>query len=394
MRRIALMAGGLLAVSAQGQDTTWARLRHAVLEHPHLQAARQGAGELFQDTGNAGTMPLPRLEVELSNLPATGARYGVGRAGLDLWLSQERTLRDVSRRQKALAGAQAARAALDTFTLRRELLGKARERYEAWLRERWRQVVLDSLVLQARSAVGLSEARLKAGRSGAEEVALSQAQAMGLVRELEASRAASGSAWDELARWFGAGEEPDAVLPAGELMGGPAGAWLDSLRLQRDQVVEERDADLAQAQAGPSVSGALGLLGAAGEGVGIGVRLSIPLPPWDRPSWEAGQARARARALGREKERLASSRTRERSLLEGRIAAARQDWEGWNAQVLPALERAQAAVSRLHASGAAGAIAVWQAGKDVAQARLEALGKLGRLRDLQREKLDLEGVEP
>lgn len=155
------------------------------------------------------------------------------------------------------------------------------------------------------------------------------------------------------------------------------------------------EALIQAAQARPSVDAAIGVLTDAATGsVGLGARLAVPLPPWNRIGLEGARARTRAQVAQRSAEIAGMQRRLSRQSLARVIESERRAWLGLVDTVVPARLTAAASALVAYRRGAIPPETVGRLREGVWQARIEAMERLETLRKLQLELRNLEGVEP
>lgn len=395
MRRIALAMGGLLSVHAHSQDDAWERIRDGILNHPAMAHERRKSQERWAEVEFAGRPGVGRLELELENFGGSGGASGFGGSSLGLWAGADYRLGEVGQREKDLARTEAQLQGLDTLRARIEWLARARSVWDQWREQRWMVRLLDTLATQADEVVERLEKGRKAGRVAPWEVSMARAESGRLRTIAQARRGKAKALWSRLSAW-GGGEEPlslaDPVVDTSRIV---AGRGLDSLFLEAERSRARSLAALSQAQDRPVLSGAVGLLREQSTGdVGVGLRVSLPLPPWKREGVEAARARHEAAAL----ERSIALATRERLIRRGDLHGEREnalsELRSWETRVLPARELGLEQIETSHAAGAVDALAVWTVRKELWEARIERLEKTIRVLEIQRELDNLEGTEP
>lgn len=396
MRRIAFALVGVLAVHAHSQDDSWEKIRQGVLAHPGLDHARKMLEERRSEGQWAGRLPVPRVELELENFAGSGGASGFGGSSFGIWAGGDYRVGDVRGREKDLAAADVSIQAWDTLKARRELLMAARGVWEEWRKERWTANLLDSMAAQAEGLAEQFEMGRKAGRIGPWEVSMARSENAQWRMRSDAHRQTAKVLWDRLAVWSGGAQEPvslpDPVIDTSRIIEGPG---VDSMVLEAERARAQVQAALLAAQDRPVVSGGVGLLRDQSSGdVGLGVRFSMPLPPWKRTDIETVRANNQAIALGRSIALAARERQLRRSGLHGVLAGALAGLRSWETQVIPARELGLNQVEASHAVGAVDAVAVWTVRKELWEARIERLEMLIRVLEIQRELEILEGIEP
>lgn len=396
MRRIAFAMAGLLAVHAHSQDVSWEKIKQGVFAHPGLEHARKMTEERRSEGQWAGRVPVPRVELELENFAGGGGASGFGGSSFGIWAGGDYRLGDVRRREKDLAAADVSFQALDTLRARRELLAAARGVWEEWRKERWTAILLDSMAAQAEALADQFERGRKAGRIGPWEVSLARAESAQWRMRSAAHRQNAKVLWARLAVWGGDAQEPeslpDPVVDTTEIVEGPG---VDSMVLEAERARTQVQAALLAAQDRPVLSGGVGVLRDQSSGdVGLGLRVSVPLPPWRRTGIETVRAKNQAMALERSIGLAARERQIRRSSLHGALAGALAGLRSWESQVIPARELGLDQVEASHAGGAVDASAVWTVRKELWNARIERLERTIRVLEIQRELEILEGIEP
>jgi cobalt-zinc-cadmium efflux system outer membrane protein len=395
MRRIALAMGGLLAVQAHSQDDSWEKIRQGLLLHPGLDHARKMLEERRAEVQWAGRVPVPRLELELENFAGSGGASGFSGSSLGAWAVGDYRLGDVRGREKDLAAADVSLQALDTLRARRELLVAARGVWEEWRRERWMAGLLDSMAVQANSLVEQSEKGRKVGRIGPWEVSMALAEGAQWHMRSAAHRQKAKVLWSRLAAWGGVDQEPDQLPdPIVDTSRIIEGLGMDSVVLEAERTRTQVQAALLVAQDRPVLSGAVGVLRDQSTGdVGLGLRVSLPLPPWKRTGIETVRSKNQAVALERRIVLAARERQIRRVGLHGDKAVALANLRSWESKVIPARELGLDQVEASHAIGAVDASAVWAVRKELWEARIERLEMMIRVLEIQRELEILEGIE-
>lgn len=396
LRRIAMAMGGLLAVHAQSQDNSWEKIRQRVLAHPGLDHARKMLEERRSEGQWAGRVPVPRLELELENFAGSGGASGFGGSSFGIWAGGDYRLGDVRGREKDLAAADVSLQALDTLRARRELLVAARAVWDEWRQERWMAGLLDSIALQADSLAEQVERGRKAGRIGPWEVSMARAESAQWHMRSHAHRQKADVLWARLEVWGGDAKEPDTlpnpVIDTSKIV---EGYGLDSLVLEAEHARSQVQSELLAAHDRPVLSGGVGVLRDQSSGdVGLGLRVSVPLPPWKRTGIETVRARNHAAALERSIGLAARERQIRRASLHGELAVTLAGLRSWETQVIPARELGLNQIEVSHAGGALDASAVWTVRKELWEARIERLERLIRVLEIQRELEILEGIEP
>lgn len=396
MKRIAMAMGGLWAVHAHAQDQSWEKLREAVLSHPQLAHEQRLVEERREQGRWAGQAPVLRAELELENFAGTGGASGLGGSSLGLWAGGDYRLGAVREREKDLAAAEVSLQEIEPSKRRLELLWAARETWESWQEACWRADLADSLMLAAQAVTLPLEAGRKAGRVGPWEVSLAQAEATQRRLEAQAQRRSGQVRWARLVAWGLSAPAPQSAgvavldsLPRG------AAVSLDSLSQERERARLQVQSSLQEAQDRPVLSGAVGVLRDQASGdVGLGLKVSLPLPPWKRTGLETVRSRQEAVALERRIALASRERALRRQGLREELAAELASLREWEEQILPQREQAVGLVEAAKSASAVDAAAVWTVRKEAWQARIERLEKLIRVRELQREMRKSEGVEP
>lgn len=242
------------------------------------------------------------------------------------------------------------------------------------------------------------EAGRKVGRIGPWEVTSAQAQSAQWQHKAQAHRHKARLLWLRLGAWGVPGAEPEVVGEPDSLRwrARPDQATnLDSLTLERERSRALAQAALLEAQDRPVLSGAVGVLRDQSTGdAGLGMRVSLPLPPWKRTGLETVKARHEAAALEREIQLERRERQMRLRGIKEELVLLRSDLERWEGQVMPPLAKAKELAEASRATGAIDAAAVWPLRKELLEARSERLEMLLRVRELQRDERNLEGVEP
>lgn len=391
---VALCAFALGGTWAQDED--WKALARRLDGHPSLVAARQSGQEARSDALRAGIAPRPVLELEGEGLPGMG---GFREADLGAWVGVE--LGTVRRREaeREWARAEASLVEADTLRVRRELLAQAWGLRETWLLERNKAELLDSLGTASRAWVDWLETARGAGAVPAWEIVQARTDRAARGSEAETSRRRATAAWSELASLVaGAPDalpEPGVAAPYRPLDGREAGSQPDSLRAAREREVARRRAEALAASDRPVASLALGVTGRPAQGdAGIGMRVSVPLPPWNRVGWETAKAMTNSVRLVREADLAMARREALRRRLRDAEAVAAEALRRHAEGTLPARRAAREALEEARRAGAVPPGIVWQAREREFEARLELLEKLAALRSAQWERLNHEGVEP
>jgi hypothetical protein len=398
MKRIASAMVILVAGIAQAiEEPGWPGLKQRLLEHASLQVARENAREAQTIGAHAGRRPLPVMELEVENFGGTKDAAGFSRTTAGFWMGSEFRLGDVSGAERALAAEEARRAGRDTLLARRELLWSARMLWENWLQERWTTSLLDSNVLDLRSWESALDDARTAGRAEPWEVSQVRADRMALEARSRAARERSIAHWTDLVRLGGEAAEPAEVGSPAPLaaIGSGDGFSSDSLVRIGEAEMARAEALIQAAQARPSVDAAIGVLTDAATGsVGLGARLAVPLPPWNRIGLEGARARTRAQVAQRSAEIAGMQRRLSRQSLARVIESERRAWLGLVDTVVPARLTAAASALVAYRRGAIPPETVGRLREGVWQARIEAMERLETLRKLQLELRNLEGVEP
>ena len=396
MKPIALAMGGLMVVHAHAQDDSWQKIKQGVLAHPGLNHARKMLEERKSEAPWAGRLPVPRVEIEVENFAGTGGASGWGGSSFGVWAGGDWRLGDVRRREKDLAEADVSLQVLDTLRARREMLVVARGVWEDWRKERWTASLLDSVATEAIALVDKSENGRKAGRVGPWEVSMARSEGAQWRMRSAGHRQKAKVLWARLAVWGGESREPatlaDPVIDTSILA---EGVGLDSMVLEADRARARMESELLAAQDRPVLSGGVGVLRDQSSGdVGLGLRVSFPLPPWRRTGVETVRARNQAVALERSIELAGIERRIRRAGLHGELAVALAELRSWETQVIPARQLGLDQVEAAHSGGAVDASAVWAVRKELWEARIERLESMIRVLGIQRELEILEGIEP
>lgn len=398
MKRIAMAVGCLGAVHAQAQGVSWETVKEAVLTHPGLGHELRKVEERRTEGSRAGQAPVLRAELELENFAGTGGAAGLGGSSLGLWAAGDYRLGAVREREKDLAASGLALQEIGPLRLKRELLREARQVWESWQEERWRANLMDTFALEASALAVPLEAGRKVGRIGPWEVTSAQAQSAQWQHKAQAHRHKARLLWLRLGAWGVPGAEPEVVGEPDSLRwrARPDQATnLDSLTLERERSRALAQAALLEAQDRPVLSGAVGVLRDQSTGdAGLGMRVSLPLPPWKRTGLETVKARHEAAALEREIQLERRERQMRLRGIKEELVLLRSDLERWEGQVMPPLAKAKELAEASRATGAIDAAAVWPLRKELLEARSERLEMLLRVRELQRDERNLEGVEP
>lgn len=397
MKRIASAMVVLAAGFAQAIDEPgWAGLKKQLLEHASLQAARENVRVTQEIGAHAGKRPLPVVELEVENFGGSKDAKGFSRTTAGFWIGSAFRLGDVVGAERELAMEEVRRAGRDTLLARQELLWRGRFLWEDWLLERWKVAILDSNVSDQLSWESALETARLAGRAEPWEVSQVRADRMALESRSRAAKDRLSILWKGLVA-MGANAEPREVGPPAplETVGSEGGFSTDSLRLMGESEMARAEARLVSEQSRPSVDAAFGVLTDAGAGsVGLGARLAVPLPPWNRIGLDGARARTRAQIAFRSAEIAGAKRRLVREALAREIETSRRAWADLADTVVPA--RLTAGISAL-AAYRRGAITPETVGRmrdGYWQARIEALERLESLRKLQLELRNLEGVEP
>ena len=398
MKRIASAMVILVAGIAQAiEEPGWPGLKQRLLEHASLQVARENAREAQTIGAHAGKRPLPVVEVEVENFGGTMDAEGFSRTTAGFWVGSEFRFGDVAGAERAMASAEAQGVGRDTLLARQELLWHGRQVWEDWLQERWKVALLDSNATDLRSWESALDAARLAGRAEPWEVSQVRAERIGLEGRSRAARDRSAALWARLVALGGEIAEPgDVGFPSSLSAEGSTGGFSpDSLRLVGESERSRAEARLIAEQARPSVDAAIGVLTDAATGsVGLGARLAVPLPPWNRMGLEGARARTRAQVAQRSAEIAGLRRRLSRESLAREIESERRAWADLADTVVPARFTAAASALVAYRRGAIPPETVGRLRDGVWQARIEALERLGTLRKLQLELRNLEGVEP
>lgn len=398
MKRIASAMMVLTAGFAQAiEEPGWTAWRERLLEHASLHVARENARDVKEFGAHAGKRPPPVVEVEVENFGGTKDAAGLSSATAGFWVGSEFRLGDVAGAERALAAMEARRADRDTLLARGELLRHARMIWENWLQERWKGSLLDSNALDLRSWESALESARTAGRVEPWEVSQVRADRMALESRSRGARDRSTALWTDLVALGGDAPEPAEVgspspLPAIVSEGGLS---MDSLRLIGDAEMARAEAVHQAQQARPAVDAAFGVLTDAATGsVGLGARLAVPLPPWNRMGLEGARARARAQVAQRSVEIAGVRRRQSRETLAREIETGLRAWMDLVDSVIPARLSAVESARSAYRRGAVPPETVGRLRDGFWQARIDALERLETLRKLQLESRNLEGVEP
>lgn len=398
MNRIASPMLVLVAGIAQAiEEPGWVPLKRRLLDHASLEAVRGNAREAQGIGAHAGKRPLPVVELEVGNFGGTKESAGWSRATAGFWVGSEVRLGDVAGAERALATEEARRAGRDTLLARRELLWRGRMIWERWLQERWKVSLLDSNAADLRSWESALETARTAGRAEPWEVSQVRADRLALESRSRAARDRSSALWTDLVQMADGASEPaevgsPALLPVDGSQGGLSS---DSMRFVGESEIARAEAQLLSEQSRPSLDAAFGVLTDAGTGsVGLGARVAVPLPPWNRVGLDAARARTRARVARRSAELAGVDRRRTGESLAREIESERRAWEDLVDSLVPARLAAAASALAAYRRGAVPPETVGRLRDGMWQARIEALERLGTLRKLQLELRNLEGVEP
>lgn len=396
MKRIALAMVILGVTCAQAiEEPGWPGLRTRLLEHTSLRASRENARDAQGIGAHAGKRPLPLVEIEVENFGGTKDAAGLSGTTAGLWVGSEYRLGDVAGAERALAAEEARRAGRDTLLIRREHLWRGRMIWESWLQERWKASLLDSSSLDLRSWESSLIAARTAGRAEPWEVSQVRADRLALESRSRAARERSAALWADLVALGSDSLEPSDVGVPSALAESDGGLSPDSLMWIGEAEMARAEAVLHAQQSRPSVGAAFGVLTDATTGsVGLGARVAVPLPPWNRVGLEGARARARAQVAQRSAETAGVLRRLRRESLSRQIESERRAWLGLVDTVVPARLTAAASALVAYRRGAIPPETVGRLRDGVWQARIEAMERLETLRKLQLELRNLEGVEP
>ena len=398
MKHVASSMVILGAVCAQAiEPPGWPELKQRLLDHPNLRVARDNAGDTRNVEAHAGKRPLPVVELEVENFGGTGDAAGFSRSSVGLWVGTGFRSGDVAGAERALAREEALSAGRDTLLARRDLLWQVRWIWEDWLQARWKASLLDSNASDLQSWESALEAARLAGRAEPWEVSQVRADRIALEGLSRAIRDRATASWAALIAHGAQATEPvETEEPAA--LGAPGsggGISPDSVRMVGEVERARAEAHLATEQARPGVDAALGVLTDAATGsVGLGARVAVPLPPWNRIGMEGARARALAQRVRRSAELAGWHRTQERERLAREIEASHRAWANLVDTVVPARLSAAASAMAAYRRGAIPPETVGRMRDGVWRTRLEALERLESLRRLQLELRNLEGVEP
>lgn len=256
--------------------------------------------------------------------------------------------------------------------------------------------LLDSLAVQADALAEQFEKGRKAGRIGPWEVSLARAESAQWHMRSAVHRQKAKVSWSRLAALGGGENEPaslaDPVIDTSTIVEGPG---VDSMVLEAERTRTQVQAALLAAQDRPVLSGAVGVLRDQSTGdVGLGLRVSVPLPPWNRTGIETVRAKNQTAALERSIRLAGRERQIRRASLHGELAVALAGLRSWETQVIPARELGLSQVEASHAVGGLDASAVWAVRKELGNARIERLELMIRVLEIQRELEIFEGIEP
>lgn len=396
MKPIALAMGGLLVVHAHAQDDSWQKVKQGVVAHPGLDHARKMLEERKSEAPWAGRLPVPRVEIEVEDFGGTGGASGWGGSSFGIWAGGDWRLGDVRGREKDLAAADVSLQVLDTLRARREMLVVARGVWESWRNERWRANLLDSMAKEAIALADKSESGRKAGRVGPWEVSMARSEGAQWRMRAATHHQKAKMLWARLAVWGGDSLEPatlaDPVIDTSIIA---EGVGLDSMVLEADRARIRMESELLAALDRPVLSGGVGVLRDQSSGdVGLGLRVSFPLPPWRRTGIETVRARNQAAALERSIGLAGGERRIRRAVLHGELEVALAGLRSWETQVIPARELGLDQVEAAYSGGAVDASAVWAVRKELREARIERLESMVRVLEIQRDLEILEGIEP
>lgn len=396
MKPIALAMGGLLAAHACAQDDSWDRIRQRVLAHPAMEHQRRSLEERKEEWSRAGRLPVPRLELELEDFAGSGEAAGLEGSRLGIWVGSDYRLGDVRGRERELAAGEVSLQALDTLRARRELVRVVRDGWERWRRDRWMAELTDSLAAQADTLARRLEEARTAGRVGSWEVSTARSETAKWRLRAEGHRRMAQVSWSAVSAWTGGVPEPGFLsgpeLDTSDIV---AGRGEESMLLEAERVRTRGQAAMLAALDRPVVSGALGMVREQVSGdVALGARLSLPMPPWDRPGLETVRTRNQAVALERRIHLLEGERAIRRAALHGEWMAALSELRSWESEVIPSKEQALRQVEAARVAGAVDASVVWAVRKELWDARIERLERLLRALERRREREIFEGVEP
>lgn len=385
----------LAAACAWPDDGRWSALREGWLNHPRLDAAREDAKDAKNDASRAGLPPPWRLELSVQDFAGTGDRAGFGGSSQEFWAAREIRLRPVAEAERALARGSADLVAADTLLVRREILFEGRRRWEEWARSKRMVALLDSQIGEARQWLATARREKEAGRTPAWQEHQLAAELAGLEGRRRAAALDASASWKSaLAPGDASKAEPEAPPASSQPEGAVAADVPDSVLLEARLRLAVAARVLADAASGPVLDASGGVLRdqASGE-LGLGVRVSVPVS-WGREDWQRAVARSAVRAAERGRKVAESERERRRRDLALRIGTARGELADHERNVLPALGSARDRVEAAWAAGAAGWLERKSARAAWWEARARALELESAVRDLELERMAMEGVEP
>jgi len=393
------------AADAKDVPRSLAEILDRVSRSPRMAAAAGDNAALDALTGQAGTRPNPELAVEVEDFTGSGSYSAFGQTQTTVSLTQKIELGDRRARRvdlavregatgkargadEALRGAVAAKQRVVECVASRERLAIAHDGERlavALLRDAERRAAAG-----AGSVADTERARIAVAAAGleifaAERESVVAAQRLAGLWGGDATDAACVA--DALARGGLVLPAPVPAAPGGR---GATRATPTAVVIAEAEVEAERAAlDLARAAAAPDLEIGAGLRHLAGPGsVSVVAGLRIEVPIFDR---NAGAITAAGHRLGAAQARaLAARRDSEarRARLGAALALSAQRAGTLRESMIPAAERAFAALSKSWQTGVVSALEVLEARRTLVELRLQQLDALA---EYHRTLVSLEG---
>lgn len=396
----ALFLPVILAVLQPLQAATFSpddAIRHALATNRDLAAARLLVAEATARQEQSGRLSNPELETEVR--PNLSGREGV----LALGVTQRFPLTARLRRERAVAAADLAAATAEVRNAEQQLAAQVALGIADWLaldaqrqtRERLLRVATE-LAEATRSAA----ARGEVSRLDAQQLDLDSAQLRLSLRQLDRERASVettlrsqlGVTADGALDFTGGLPPPPAELPA--VQGGPdsrpelglASAQAEVARRARELARAERWSDVGVGLVSEMQRAEDRPAGRQSDNF-VGLRLSLPLPFWNRNQGRIAEATAAAERRALERDALVARLEAELGGARQQLALAIATEREFAEVLLPAARSLEAEVLRLREQGQA-------AFADLARARDQRLrlelGHVGASRERLRAQLLLQ----
>jgi cobalt-zinc-cadmium efflux system outer membrane protein len=341
-------------------DDAFARVANS---HPDLLLAEARGDILMAEIGKAELRPPLVAGAQLENAPGTGSLEGVRAAEITLTLASVLERGGKLDARRVLARSRIDAQAVERESRRLDLLAEVARRYLAASAAMHQRDIAGQDTAQRQRALAAARQRLEAGASP-ESVVLT-AQASLAVAELAQARANQQwlAARTHLAALWGQ-REPDFDIVAGDPLLLPAlkdavalAALLEQTpelaRFANERRIAEARLQLARTSATPDIEWQVGLRHLRdGSDFALVAGVAVPLGARQRATSEISIANAELAAL--EMERQAGSLSLYSTLSEahGRFGVAQLEVARLREEVLPLLERAEAAAERAWRAGA------------------------------------------